>query len=113
MQFCREYPVFMGLAYNLWQSGHRPMIEEYMRKHADNIPDYHTVVLLKGTDMSKLNDGMNVRQVMPYIGMLLDACWNRFADKYGHDPYKIGENTGEYLAEANFVLDMIRRGVYR
>jgi AcrR family transcriptional regulator len=115
MQFCSEHPVFMGLAYNLWYSEERPLIEEYMLKHvnAESISEYRAARLFKGADMSKLNDGMDPRQVLRYTSMLLDTCWHRFATKYDNDPPKIGENTAEYITEIDVVLDLIKRGAYR
>jgi len=118
MQFFNEHPVFIGII-NLWFSEDRPLIEPLMEKHickhqdANNNPDYILSLLLQDAELSKINDGIDLGKAIGYISMLLDACWNRFAAKYDNDPHIVGANTDEYLAEAEVVLDIMKRGIYR
>ncbi|MCL2699643.1 MAG: TetR/AcrR family transcriptional regulator [Defluviitaleaceae bacterium] len=118
LQVCSDHPELMRMVYKLWYSDDKPIIEEYMRRHMgvdsmDNLSEYRMSVLFKGVDLSKLKESMDARRVMQYIELLLDTTWTRFAAKYDYDAYKIGENMKEYLTEADFILDMIKGGVYK
>ena len=125
MDFYRDNPMLMELASKLWDSDNRPGIEEYIRRlsgasqsalkpvAAGSLSDVGFHILGKDLDLRGLNDGVDPEKALDYIGLLLGACWTRFSDLYGNDAYRISDNIGEYLAEADEVLDMFRRGVYR
>jgi len=113
MCFYRDHPTYAGLVSAMWYSEEFPSkIEEHIRKHIGHALDFYTPPIFDDADLSKLSDGTDIRRVIGYAGMLLDACWLRFSGKYGNDIYLIGEHTDEFLSEADFILNLFIHGAY-
>ena len=119
MRFFCEHEALASLSYSLWNSELRTVIEERIREYLGGNPDNknyiakYMSVLLENADLTKLYEDVDIHRVLDYIGILFDACWLRFANKYCQDPNKIVESMGEFLSEADDILTIVRRGVYK
>ena len=122
MDFCRDNPLLMGLAIKLWDTGYRQEVAQFIqdltgavpdgesRRYASEFPEVSYALLIKDADVAKYDNDVELERVVDYVWILLNACWDRYSDLYNDDPYRIAESIEEYLAEADVILDLIRRG---